>query len=167
MDTEKAKTTDFLPISTPAAVVLKMWVVGNYSKIQAHDGFLFYSENHGRKTENLSPNWVRREFRSIAVKAGLNMAYGEAEDARNPIIAHKGHRSLYRLTTHSFRHFFGTNSYNLTKDLVKTQKLLRHKSIHSTLVYTHTSRAELDVIMGQIGRMLQPEQKAVEMPVIV
>ncbi len=37
----------------------------------------------------------------------------------------------------TFRHFKGTTEYHRTKDILHVQKILRHRSLKNTLVYTH------------------------------
>lgn len=46
------------------------------------------------------------------------------------------------LTAHWFRHTFGTAIYRATKDVRLTQELLRHRSVNTTMIYTHISGEE-------------------------
>jgi len=41
---------------------------------------------------------------------------------------------------HSFRHTYGTHTYEATGDLGKVQELLRHESLASTGIYKHLSK---------------------------
>ncbi|MBO5485477.1 MAG: tyrosine-type recombinase/integrase [Eubacterium sp.] len=43
----------------------------------------------------------------------------------------------HRLTSHSFRHAFGTHLYENGADLLTIKHLMGHKSLHSTLIYIH------------------------------
>lgn len=43
-----------------------------------------------------------------------------------------------RISSHMLRHTFGTQVYSMTKDLAITQRLMRHRSISSTMIYVHT-----------------------------
>lgn len=43
----------------------------------------------------------------------------------------------HRLTSHSFRHAFGTHLYENGTDLLTIKHLMGHRSLHSTLVYIH------------------------------
>lgn len=45
-------------------------------------------------------------------------------------------------TPHSLRHFFGTELLRATGDLRRTQELMRHENIASTVMYTQTDQAE-------------------------
>ena len=44
---------------------------------------------------------------------------------------------LLRVNLYSFRHYFGTMTYYKTKDILYTQRLLGHRNIKNTLIYTH------------------------------
>lgn len=43
----------------------------------------------------------------------------------------------HRLTSHSFRHAFGTRLYENGTDLLTIKNLMGHKSLNSTLIYIH------------------------------
>jgi integrase len=43
---------------------------------------------------------------------------------------------LLRITFHTFRHWKATMEYNRTKDILYVMKLLGHRCIKNTLVYT-------------------------------
>jgi integrase len=44
---------------------------------------------------------------------------------------------LMRISLYSFRHYFATVTYQKTKDILLVKRLLGHKRIENTLVYTH------------------------------
>ena len=44
---------------------------------------------------------------------------------------------------HMLRHTFGTHFFNATKDLVTTQKAMRHKSGNSTMIYLHSDKTQV------------------------
>jgi integrase len=44
---------------------------------------------------------------------------------------------------HSLRHFFATNLYNRHKDILLVKEALGHKTLESTLRYSHKSEEEL------------------------
>lgn len=52
------------------------------------------------------------------------------------------HRAGVPLTAHALRHFFGTETLRATGNLALTQKLMRHASITSTVIYTLVEDAE-------------------------
>jgi len=51
---------------------------------------------------------------------------------------------------HTLRHTFGTQLYRETKNLRLVQKMLGHKSISSTQIYTHVSDEEAEEAMQEI-----------------
>ena len=48
-----------------------------------------------------------------------------------------------RVTFHMLRHSAVTNLYALTKDIRLTQRFARHRSLVTTMVYTHPSEDDL------------------------
>lgn len=47
------------------------------------------------------------------------------------------------MTFHMLRHSAVTNLYALTKDIRLTQRFARHRSLATTMVYTHPSEDDL------------------------
>ena len=54
-----------------------------------------------------------------------------------------GHTLASRLSPHTLRHSFATDMLNNGADLPGVQKLLGHKSLETTQVYTHITYREL------------------------
>jgi integrase len=51
--------------------------------------------------------------------------------------AHKfGNPRINRITFHTFRHWKATMEYHKTKDILYVMRLLGHKNIKNTLIYT-------------------------------
>lgn len=48
-----------------------------------------------------------------------------------------GNPNLVRITFKTMRHWKATMTYHRTKDILYTQKILGHKSLKNTLIYTH------------------------------
>ena len=70
--------------------------------------------------------------KSLLESMRTNLQYSRkrlAEKLQNP--------RILRIHFHSFRHWKATSTYHRTKDLLFTQKVLGHRDIKSTLVYTH------------------------------
>ena len=44
---------------------------------------------------------------------------------------------LKRISLYSFRHYFATVTYQRTKDILLVKRLLGHKRLENTLIYTH------------------------------
>jgi hypothetical protein len=51
---------------------------------------------------------------------------------------------LTRINIRTFRHWKATVTYHETKDILYVQRLLGHKSLKNTLVYTHLLDMESD-----------------------
>ena len=47
------------------------------------------------------------------------------------------------LSCHDLRHFFATNLYNRHKDILLVKEALGHKTLESTLRYSHKTEAEI------------------------
>ncbi len=74
-----------------------------------------------RNSRRISVRRVQQVWKAIQAKAGIDPSYG----------------------FHGLRHYFGTQLYRTTQDIRLVQTAMRHRSISSTTVYTHISRAEV------------------------
>jgi len=135
--TEKANTLDEIYLHEKVRDDLYDWINIHRNQIIQQNNFILYSETHGRI--NISPHWLRNEFREVINKCGLNDVYGESEERYSK----RKNRNLHRLTSHSLRHFFISKVYNNTKNPIHTQKLARHLDFKSTQVYIHANKEEL------------------------
>jgi len=148
IETEKAKTIDYLHLHEQVRILLTRWVRKFQKEIEEHDGFLFFSEIEGR--QHISKNWLPKIFREVAKIAKLDDIYGIADDLNNYKREGKPDRKLYRLTTHSLRHYFITKVYANCKDPLKTQKLARHCEFKSTETYIHLNQDDLDKTIQKV-----------------
>jgi hypothetical protein len=58
-------------------------------------------------------------------------------------IAHKfGNPRIRRITFHTLRHWKATMEYHKTKDILHVQRLLGHRNIKNTLLYTQLVKIE-------------------------
>jgi len=90
-------------------------------------------ENGERRRHHLHPTAIQREVRSATLAAGI----------------------LKRVTCHTFRHSFATELLNNNIDIRTIQKLLGHKSVKTTMLYTHLSQdatLRVESPMDQIAR---------------
>lgn len=157
IETEKAGTIDYLYMPEQVRKLLRSLVRKLPENVAPEHNYLFASEMPNRK--HISKHWLPRVFRETCELAGLNETYGIAEDINNQ--AMKGsERKLYRLTTHSLRHYFITRVYNSCQDPIKTQKLARHLDFKSTQVYIHQNQDQLDETIQQVfGNEASPKSK--------
>jgi integrase len=69
---------------------------------------------------------------------------------------------LKQIKLSSFRHYIGTMTYHKTKDILYTQRVLGHKNIQNTLVYTHLVNFESDEYVCKIAKSIDEAGKLVE-----
>jgi len=66
---------------------------------------------------------------------------------------------IERITFHTLRHFFGTMEYHKTKDILHVQERLGHRSITSTLIYTHLVNFEGDDYHVRTAKSLKEDEE--------
>lgn len=78
-------------------------------------------------------------------------------------IAHKLHNPrINRITFHTLRHFYGTMEYHKTKDILHVQERLGHRSITSTLIYTHLVNFESDEFHVRTAKTLKEDEELIQ-----
>ena len=65
---------------------------------------------------------------------------------------------INRITFHTLRHFYGTMEYHRTKDILHVQDRLGHRSITSTMVYTHLVNFEGDEFHTATAKTLKEDE---------
>jgi len=144
INTEKAGTVDFMHLHMGVRKLLHDWVQKFQEDIIKHNGFLLFPDSKSQSDNNhISPNWLRKEFRDVCFLAGLNENYGVSEESYE---SHR-ERKLYRLTTHSLRHYFITKVYKNSKNPLFTQRLGRHRDFKSTQTYININQEEIDNVI--------------------
>lgn len=138
----KTKVIDHIDIIPKMCKVLEEYIETRKEKIEWNEGYIFYTTRFDRRG-HMSENVIRVLFREYAIKAGLNDTYYTIQAVGNQKAKKDGTRTLHRLSCHSLRHFYGTSIWNQTKDLVKLQKLMRHRNLKSTQVYVNHTQKEL------------------------
>jgi len=87
---------------------------------------------------------------------------GGFRQQRKRIAAKLRNSRLNLITFKTFRHFKGTMEYHKTKDILHVMQVLGHKSIKSTLVYTHLLNFETDEFISKVARTAEEACKLVE-----
>ena len=64
-----------------------------------------------------------------------------------------------RITFHTLRHYYGTMEYHKTKDILHVQERLGHRSITSTLIYTHLVNFEGDEYHTATAKTLKEDEE--------
>lgn len=71
---------------------------------------------------------------------------------RKKIAFKLGEPNILRITFKSLRHFKGTMEYQKTKDILHVKRILGHKNINNTLVYTHLIDFGEDEWISKVAR---------------
>jgi hypothetical protein len=66
------------------------------------------------------------------------------------------------MTFHTFRHWKATTEYAKTKDILRVMKMLGHKSIPNTLLYTQLVNFENDEYCSANAKTVEEAQKLIE-----
>lgn len=143
--TEKARRID--PVYLPLDIfnALCQYIHQHEKEIALHSGYIFFPEAGAHsKNDYIQPSQARKIFRKAAKAAGIAQVYGysnEGDNGREP-------RPLYRLTTHSHRHYAATTFYNACKDPVKTNRFLRHSknNLKDTMRYIGSQSQDVAII---------------------
>ena len=74
-----------------------------------------------------------------------------------------GNPNLQKISLKTFRHFKATMEYHRTKDILYVQKILGHKNIQNTMVYTHLVQWESqDNFTCRIAKTIEEVQELIE-----
>jgi integrase len=140
---EKSKKTDTLLIPLELFKETIEFVSGYAKEIKSADGYLFFKDHtyNTRNTEqHIDVNYVRKVFRETIIASNLNENYGHSEETYPN---HK-ERRLYRLTTHSLRHYAITHFAKATNgNVVLASRFARHSKPTMTMRYIGRDNEEL------------------------
>jgi integrase len=73
-----------------------------------------------------------------------------------------GNVRITKITFHTFRHWKATMEYAKTKDILHVMKMLGHRNIQNTLLYTQLVNFEMDDFHSATAKDVQEAQKLVE-----
>lgn len=128
----KTDSTDYLLIPEALFNSTLKYYEKHEKEVKDADGYLFFN---GRS--HINTNYTRKVFRDYCNKAGLVESYGMADES------YRESRKLYRLTTHSLRHYAITRFYNATKDQQAAKVFARHSRSNTTDTYIHKTKEEV------------------------
>ena len=107
-----------------------------------------------------SPSLFRNQSRDpIKSLEDFRSTYTEQ---RERVAATLGNPRIDSITFKTFRHFKGTMEYHRTKDILHVMRVLGHKSIKSTLVYTHLVTFDNDEFTCKVAGTVQDAKDLVE-----
>jgi integrase len=153
-ESEKVKTIARLLFPLPLFDELKSYINSHKFYIYRSGGYLFYKDSDNTKNHvpHIDPHYAAKKFNEARKRAGLDEVYGHA----------KGGRPLYRFSTHSLRRYGGTHFHQVSKDILKTSKYLRHLNIKNTVKYVCVGRDEiyhdLEVAFNKESKILNSAQ---------
>jgi len=81
---------------------------------------------------------------------------------RNRIARKLENDRIHKITFHTFRHWKATMEYAKTKDILHVMRMLGHKNIQNTLLYTQLVNFESDDFHSATAQTVQEAQKLVE-----
>jgi len=73
-----------------------------------------------------------------------------------------GNPRLLRITFHTLRHWEGTTKYHRTKDILHVMKILGHKNIKNTLLYTQLIDTEEDDYVCKMAKTTKEISQLIE-----
>ena len=98
------------------------------------------NDNNDNKVQHLDIGYVRKSFREVLRASNLNQVYATSEET-DP--SHKS-RPLYRLTTHSLRHYAITHFAKSTNgNVVLASRFARHANPATTMRYIAKDNEQL------------------------
>ena len=81
---------------------------------------------------------------------------------RNKLAVKLKNDRIRKIHFHTFRHWKATTEYAKTKDILHVMKLLGHKNIQNTLIYTQLITFKNDEYHSAIAKTVEDAQKLVE-----
>lgn len=103
-----------------------------------------------KETEKIFGTYDLRGFRSSFVR-------------QRKRTAHKlGNPRINQITFHTFRHWKATMAYHKTKDILHVMRLLGHKKIKNTLVYTQLVTFEDDEYVCKVAATVKEAKELIE-----
>ncbi len=142
IQSEKSRKMDSLIIPPDLFKETIEYMAKNADRIKAAHGYVFFkdNDNNHNNIEHVEVNYVRKVFRETIKSAGLDSVYGHSDEAYSN---HKGRR-LFRLSTHSLRHYAITRFAKSTNgNVVLTSRFARHSRPDVTMTYISKDTEEL------------------------
>lgn len=138
--TEKSDKTDYLLIPLKLFDTVIRHIDAHQEEIAKARGWIFFSLSQPRKSPDtelhITTETARKFFHTYIRKTKLNEVYGYMSGARP--------KPLYRLTTHSLRHYAITNFCRKNGgNTMLASKFARHTNFQTTMTYIHAEKEEL------------------------
>ena len=98
-----------------------------------------WCDRRGLAVKGDAPVFVSRNGNRISVR--------RVQQVWKAVQAQVGIDRPYKM--HALRHYYGTTMYSTSKDIRLTQVAMRHKSIGSTMIYTHVSERDVETAVDR------------------
>jgi integrase len=118
------------------------YMATNSDSIKTTNGYVFFkdNDNNHNKVKHIEVNYARKVFRETIKVVGLDSVYGHSDEAYSN---HK-ERRLFRLSTHSLRHYAITRFAKSTNgNVVLTSRFARHSRPDVTMTYISKDNEQL------------------------
>jgi integrase len=129
--------------SNPRQPKISGKLIGMFNTLPRKTSYIFHTP--GRDPEK-SLDDFRRTFTEHRQKI--------AQELSNP--------KILQITFRSLRHYKGTMEYHRTKDILHVMRILGHKNIQNTLVYTHLIQFESDDYVCKVASTVDEAKPLVE-----
>ena len=142
LQSEKSRKLDSLIIPIDLFKETIEYITKHAAEIKVAEGHVFFKENDNNHNNVLYVDlgYVRKVFRETLRKANLNQIYAYSDET----MATHNQRPLYRLTTHSLRHYAITHfSKSTNGNVVLTSRFARHAGPTTTMRYIAKDNEEL------------------------
>jgi integrase len=113
-------------------------------------------------TAMLSPLILKIKPKEKIWNAKPKNIYNNFRLTRNKITEKLGNQNIRRITLRTFRHFKATMEYHKTKDILHVMRILGHKNIKNTLIYTHLVNFESDEYVCKVANSIDEASELIE-----
>ena len=134
LKSEKSGRLDSLIIPIELFRETVEYIAKNEAAVKASNGYIFYKDNDNNHNEiqHVELNYVRKVFRNTLKLAALDEFYAYSEETAPERTA----RKLFRLSTHSLRHYAITRfAKSNNGNVVLTSRYARHADPSTTMRY--------------------------------
>lgn len=107
-------------------------------------------------------NSLSKEDSKVFGRTTVNLAVTNLRNQRKRAAAKLQNPRLLRITFHTLRHWKATMEYQKTKDILHVMRLLGHRNINNTLIYTQLVTFESDEYHSATAKNVEEARKLIE-----
>ena len=117
---------------------------------------------YSKKLDSMLTQIPKTESKIFAHYKHLNSLRRTFDRQRKRVVRNLGNPRLLRITFHTLRHWKATMEYHKTKDILHVMRLLGHRSIKNTLLYTQLIDTEEDDYICKVAENTKDIAKLIE-----